>query len=148
MVIGGGVIGTACAYFLLQPGWKVTIVEKGSYGSGSSSGNCGFVCPSHVLPMAEPGMVAKGLVALFQKNSPLAIRFRMDPALWSWLLHFACRCNHRDMMEAARGIQPLLESSLELYRELIEREGLECEWQQKGLLFVYLSKDRWTPTRN
>ena len=87
-------------------------------------GNCGLICPSHVLPLAEPGMVGKGLAALFQKNSPLAIKFRMDPALWSWLVHFALRCNHRDMMEAGRGIQPLLESSLDLYRELIEREGL------------------------
>ena len=90
--------------------------------------------------MAEPGMVAKGIAALFQKNSPLAIKFRVDPALWSWLVHFALRCNHRDMVAAARGIQPLLESSLELYRELIEREHLECEWQKKGLLFAYRSK--------
>ncbi len=66
----------------------------------------------------------------------------MDPALWSWLLHFALRCNHRDMMDAGRAIQPLLESSLDLYRELIEREGLECEWQQKGMLFAYRSKDQ------
>ncbi len=141
VIIGGGVIGTACAYFLLRSDWKVTIVEKGAHGSGSSGGNCGLVCPSHVLPMAEPGMVAKGLAALFQKNSPLAIKFRMDPALWSWLIHFALRCNHRDMMEAGRGIQPLLESSLDLYRELIEREGLQCEWQKKGLLFAYRSQD-------
>jgi D-amino-acid dehydrogenase len=97
VIIGGGVIGTACAYFLMRSGWKVTIVEKGAHGSGSSSGNCGLVCPSHVLPMAEPGMVAKGLAALLQKNSPLAIKFRMDPALWSWLVHFALRCNHRDI---------------------------------------------------
>jgi len=142
VIIGGGVIGTACAYFLMRSGWRVTIVEKGAHGSGSSHGNCGLVCPSHVLPMAEPGMVAKGLTALFQKNSPLRIKFRMDPALWSWLVHFALRCNHRDMMEAARGIQPLLESSPDLYRELIEREGLQCEWETRGLLFVYRSRDR------
>ena len=142
VIIGGGVIGTACAYFLLRSGWKVTIIEQGLHGGGSSSSNCGFVCPSHVLPLAEPGMLGKGLAALFQKNSPLAIKFRMDPALWSWLLHFALRCNHRDMMDAGRAIQPLLESSLDLYRELIEREGLECEWQQKGMLFAYRSMDQ------
>ncbi len=139
VVIGGGVIGTACAYYLLKSGWKVTVVEKGTFGGGSSHGNCGLVCPSHVLPMAEPGMVAKGLATLFQKNSPLAIKFRMDPALWSWLVHFALRCNRRDMMEAGKGIQALLESSLELYGELIDRESLSCEWQKKGLLFAYRS---------
>ncbi len=142
VIIGGGVIGTACAYFLMRSDWKVTIVEKGAHGSGCSSGNCGIICLSHVLPLAEPGMVGKGLASLFQKNSPLAIKFRMDPALWSWLVHFALRCNHRAMMDAGRGIQPLLESSLDLYRELIEREGLQCEWQRKGILYVYRLKDQ------
>lgn len=148
-IIGGGVIGTACAYFLAKAGWSVTILEKGPLGGGSSGGNCGLVCPSHVLPLAEPGMVAKGIASLFQKNSPLAIKFRLDPALWSWLIHFAMRCNERAMLEAGRGIQPLLESSLELYEHLIEQEHLACEWEQKGLLFAYRSKpalDAYTPT--
>ena len=108
IVIGGGVIGTACAYFLMRAGWQVTLIERGQVGRGSSHGNCGLVCPSHVLPLAEPGMVAKGLKSLFQRNSPFAIKPRLDPALWSWLLHFAARCNERDMIEAGRGIQPLL----------------------------------------
>ena len=85
-------------------------------------------------------MVGKALGALFQRNSPFAIKPRLDPALWSWLLHFARRCNERDMLEAGRGIQPLLISSLELYRELIEREALDCEWEERGLLFAYRSK--------
>jgi D-amino-acid dehydrogenase len=142
VVIGGGVIGAMCAYYLSRSGWQVTIIDKGAFGSGSSHGNCGFVSPSHVLPLTEPGMVTQGLAALFQKNSPLAIKFRMDPALWSWLFHFAMRCNHRDMMAAARGIQPLLESSRALYQELVDSEGLDCEWQQAGLLFVYRMRDQ------
>jgi D-amino-acid dehydrogenase len=139
VVIGGGVIGTACAYYLMQRGWRVTLVDRGKVGSGSSHGNCGLVCPSHVLPLAEPGMVGKGLKSLFTRNSPFAIKPRFDPALWSWLFHFARRCNERAMLEAGRGIQPLLVSSLPLYRELIEREALECEFESRGLLFAYRS---------
>jgi D-amino-acid dehydrogenase len=41
------------------------------------------------------------------------------------------------MMEAARGIQSLLHSSLSLYAGLMEREPLDCEWETRGLLFVY-----------
>jgi D-amino-acid dehydrogenase len=142
IIIGGGVIGTACAHYLSRSGWRVTLIEKGAFGSGSSHGNCGLVCPSHVLPLAEPGMVGEALRSLFRKDSPFAIRFRMDPAFWSWMIHFALRCNRRDLVEAARGIQPLLESSLKLYQDLVEREGLDCEWERKGLLFVYRSKDQ------
>ncbi len=141
VVIGGGVIGTACAYFFMRAGWRVTLIERGQVGRGSSHGNCGLICPSHVLPLAEPGMVAKGLKSLFQRNSPFAIKPRLDPAFWSWLLHFAARCNEHDMIEAGRGIQPLLLSSLALYRELIERESLDCEFESRGLLFAYRSKE-------
>ncbi|MGC8641216.1 MAG: NAD(P)/FAD-dependent oxidoreductase [Isosphaeraceae bacterium] len=149
VVIGGGVIGAACAYYLSRSGWQVTIIDRAGFGSGSSHGNCGFICPSHVLPLAEPGMVGEGLRSLLQKNAPLAIKPRMNLALWSWLLHFALRCNHKDMMHAARGIQPLLESSLPLYQELIDAEHLDCEWQRQGLLFVYRDQrqmDAYAPT--
>ncbi len=137
VVIGGGVIGTACAHYLGRAGWRVVIVERGSIGGGSSHGNCGLVCPSHVLPLAEPGMVGQAIKSLFQRDSPFSIKPRLDPALWSWLLHFAGRCNERDMMAAGQGIQPLLTSSLELYRDLVEREGLDCEFESRGLLFAY-----------
>jgi D-amino-acid dehydrogenase len=140
VVIGGGVIGTACAYFLMRSGWRVTLIERGRVGRGSSHGNCGLICPSHVLPLAEPGMVGKGLKSLFERNSPFAIKPRIDPALWSWLLHFAARCNHRDMIESGHGIQPLLISSQTLYQDLIERESLDCEFETRGLLFVYQSR--------
>ncbi|APW63877.1 NAD(P)/FAD-dependent oxidoreductase [Paludisphaera borealis] len=149
LVIGGGVVGTSCAYFLSKAGWRVTVIDRGTIGGGSSAANCGFVCPSHVLPLAEPGMVAKGLASLLQKYSPLKIKLRPDPALWSWLIHFALRCNERDMLASARGIQPLLDASLALYHELVATENLDCEWESRGLFFVYKSKaelDAYAPT--
>ncbi len=140
VVIGGGVIGVSCAHYLLRDGWKVTLVDRAGVGSGSSHGNCGLICPSHILPLAEPGMVMQGLKSLFARNSPFAIKPRLDPALWSWLLHFAARCNERDMLAAGKGIQALLSSSLPLYRELIENERLDCEFESRGVLFAYRSK--------
>jgi D-amino-acid dehydrogenase len=140
VVVGSGVIGTACAYYLMRSGWKVTLIDRGALASGSSHANCGFVCPSHVLPLAEPGMVGQALRSLLRRNSPFAIKPRLDPALWAWLLRFARRCNERDMIDAGRGIQPLLLSSRELYRGLVEREALDCEFEERGMLFAYRSK--------
>ncbi len=140
VVIGGGVIGVACTHYLIRAGWQVTLVDRGAIGRGSSHGNCGLICMSHILPLAEPGMVMKGIKSLFASNSPFAIKPRLDPALWSWLLRFAARCNERDMIADGRGIQALLESSLPLYRELIEREGLDCEFESRGVMFAYRSQ--------
>lgn len=137
VVIGGGVIGLASAYYLSLAGRSVTLLDSGRIGGACSHGNCGFVCPSHVLPLAEPGAVSKGFKALFEPNSPLSIRPRLDFRLWSWLLNFARRANERDMLAAARGCQALLEPSLALYQELLAAESLDCEWQSRGLLFAF-----------
>ena len=55
VVIGGGVIGASSAYFLRKAGFRVTLLEKDTLGSGCSHGNCGLVCPSDALPLASPG---------------------------------------------------------------------------------------------
>lgn len=140
IVIGGGVIGTACAHYLNRAGWNVTIVEQHSFAGGASHANCGFVCPSHVLPLAGPGVMGRTLRAMLSPNSPFSIKPRFDPELWSWLLSFARRCNERDMLAAGRVIQDLLNTSRRLYDELFATEPLDAEWQTRGLLFAFQTK--------
>jgi D-amino-acid dehydrogenase len=139
VVIGGGVIGTASAYFLARGGWQVTVIDQGNFGAGCSASNCGLICPSHILPLAEPGALGGALLSMFKKNSPLKVRLRFDPGLWAWLWKFAQRCNLRDLRAAVVGIQALLESSIALYPAIVERESLECEWERRGLLFAFRS---------
>lgn len=140
IVIGGGVVGTACAYYLNRSGWDVTIVEQKSVGSGASHANCGFVSPSHILPLAGPGVLRKTLKAMLSPMSPFSIKPRLDPQLWSWLLKFAARCNVADMLASGRAIQAMLNESRRLYDELFAAEDLDVEWQTRGLLFTFLTK--------
>lgn len=140
IIVGGGIIGTACAYYLSQAGRNVTIFEQGSFGRGCSHGNCGFVCPSHVLPLAGPGAVGRALWSLLTPNAPFAIKFRFDLSLWSWLLQFARRCNGSAMVEAGHAIAALLNSSRQLYAELLQQEPIDCEWQEHGLLMVFQTR--------
>jgi D-amino-acid dehydrogenase len=140
VVIGGGVIGAACAYYLSRAGRPVTVLEQGTFGGACSHGNCGFVCPSHVLPLAAPGAVRMALRSLFKRDSPFAVRPRFDPGLWSWFFQFARRCNTADMLAAGHAIQALLNSSRSLYDQIFQDEPLECEWETRGLLFVLQTK--------
>ena len=141
VITGGGIIGTACAHYLVKSGWRVTLIDRGQFGRGCSHGNCGFICPSHVLPLAVPGTVGRAFKALFQPNSPLSIKPRLDPSLWRWLFHFARRCNVSDMLGSGRAIQALLKSSRALYDDLFQTEPLEAEWETHGLLFVFLTAE-------
>jgi D-amino-acid dehydrogenase len=137
VVVGAGVIGAACAYYLRLAGRPVTLIEQGEFGRGCSHGNCGFVCPSHVLPLAVPGALRNTLKTLLSRNSPLKVRWQLDPAMWSWFWQFARKCNHHDMLTAAHAIQALLASSRSLYDVLLQATLTDVEWEANGLLFVF-----------
>ena len=139
LIVGGGVIGVTSAYYLSERNWDVTLIEKDSIGGGCSHGNCGLICPSDVLPLASPGAIRKTLAAMCRGRSPLYIKPRLTPRLWSWLLKFALRCNPRDMIRSAHGRMALLEPSMLMYQQLFDRLEIDCEWQHRGLLYVFQS---------
>jgi D-amino-acid dehydrogenase len=72
-------------------------------------------------------------------DAALKIPARFDPSLWKWLFRFTRECTTDRMMRAAVARNALLASSMSLYREFIASEGVECEWQDQGLLLVYKS---------
>jgi D-amino-acid dehydrogenase len=137
IIIGAGVVGTACAYELRKAGWGVTLLDRGRVGGACSHGNCGYVCPSHVLPLAAPGAIASTLRTLLTRNSPLKVSPWQVMTNLGWFRNFAKRCNQRDMLAAAVGIQALLDSSRTLYDDLLGNDAIDCDWQSDGLLFVF-----------
>jgi|GEM_PF-60599 sarcosine oxidase subunit beta len=52
IVVGGGMMGTACAYYLTQEGLKVAIVERGDIAGGTVSHTDGYIGASE----KEPGV--------------------------------------------------------------------------------------------
>ncbi|MBL8244878.1 MAG: FAD-dependent oxidoreductase [Rhodanobacteraceae bacterium] len=137
LILGAGVIGLSCAYFLAKAGRDVTILDQAYIGSGASWGNCGTITPSHAPPLAKPGMVRQALTWMVQSDAPFYIRPRFDPVLWRWLWQFARRCNWADFEQALAGKARLLLQSRRLLAELIRGEGIECEFQERGHLTVF-----------
>lgn len=136
-MIGGGVIGCCAAYYLSKLGWHVRLVEAGRVGRGSSHGNCGFICPSHVLPLTLPGTLWPVMKRMFRRDSAMYLKPRWDPALWAWLMRFARTCRRADVLQVAAARHALLTTSMSLYRKLLADESLEIEWEDRGLLLVF-----------
>jgi D-amino-acid dehydrogenase len=137
VVVGGGVIGGMCAYQLARAGCEVSIVERKGFGAACSHGNCGYISPSHILPLAQPGTLTHTLKSMMQRNSPFAIKPRLSLEALRWFYKFARRCNRRDMLAAAEGIHAILQSSTQLYHQLVAEKELDCEWQERGNVFVF-----------
>ena len=86
VVIGGGIVGLCCAYYLQKEGHKVTVFEQNKNPAGASYVNAGFIPPSHIIPLAAPGMINKGLKWMFSSSSPFYVKPRLDPEFlkWAW----------------------------------------------------------------
>ncbi|TWT94225.1 NAD(P)/FAD-dependent oxidoreductase [Neorhodopirellula pilleata] len=136
-VIGGGVIGCWAAHYLNQRGCTVTIVERDSIGSGASTGNCGYVCPSHVMPLCQPGAVLHSLPQLLSRKGALSIPLRLDPVLWRWLYRFFWNCTSSHQTHAAAARHDLLKLSMDAYRDFLRHSPIECQWQDAGLMTVH-----------
>ncbi|NID15313.1 NAD(P)/FAD-dependent oxidoreductase [Luteibacter yeojuensis] len=137
LIMGGGVIGLACALYLLKAGASVRVLEQGFPGSGSSHGNCGTVTPSHAAPLTMPGMVGTALRSLLRRDAPLYVNPRADAARARWLLGFARHCNWRDFQRAGAARGAILARSRALLDDLVAGEGLRCEFEAVGELYVY-----------
>lgn len=137
VVVGGGIIGGFTAWYLAQAGRKVTLIDQGNFGKAASHGNCGYVSPSHVIPLARPGQLSKAIKGMLSRETALRINPAKIFSLAPWLIKFALRCNARNMMEAGQACHPLLQSSAQLYREVFEQQNMQVEWKTDGLLFVF-----------
>ena len=80
-IIGGGVIGLCSAWYLMQEGHEVVVIDNTDLTDGASHGNAGMVVPSHFIPLATPGVMAKGIRWMFDKRSPFFIKPRLSPEL-------------------------------------------------------------------
>src|SRR5689334_12983577 len=88
LIVGGGIIGAACALELSQRGAKVTLIDKAEIGSGCSQNNAGWVTPCFAMPLPMPGMLKTAFRWLLNADSPLYIQPRCSWTLIRWLLRF------------------------------------------------------------
>ncbi len=136
IVVGSGIIGIACAHYLTKAGLEVTVIDQGPIAKGCSHANCGYICPSHVLPLTEPGAVRAAIKSLFNPNAAFRVKPRFSPSLWRWMWQFAKRCNRHQMLTAGKHLKAILDSSMQEYHRLMPEESLDCEFRQNGLLYV------------
>lgn len=140
VVVGAGVIGVCCAYFLARRGARVVVLERDDVGTGASYGNAGTIAPGHT-PLNKPGRVRQALRSLRDPLSPLYIAPRPDPALARWLWMFMRNCSARRLDEIMRSLAPLSHATPALFDELISSEQLECEYRREGYYEVFRTRE-------
>ena len=123
-VVGGGIIGLACAWELAKDGASVIVVETGGSTYGTSLANAGWISPSHVIPFAAPGMVQTGFKNLVGRTGAFAITPGAGSLLAPWTLKFTRSCTDAHVDHCAPALKELLDTSMKVIEGLTETTDL------------------------
>ncbi|WP_336961848.1 NAD(P)/FAD-dependent oxidoreductase [Chryseobacterium contaminans] len=137
LIIGAGIAGLSSAYYLLQKGWQVEILEQNDLSNNCSYGNAGMIVPSHFTPLAAPGVVAQGIRWMFDSKSPFYVKPSLSTQLLSWGLKFLKHSNQNHVDRSAAAIRDLNLASSSLYNEIAGKEEFNFELNQNGILMLY-----------
>ncbi len=141
LILGGGVIGTACAYYLSDRGVAVTVLDKGAIGHGCSYGNAGWIVPCHAMPLPLPGALRQALRWVLRPDSPLYIKPRWSWEMARWLIRFLSCANERHLRYAAPPLVGLAQESLRLTEQFIAKHGPgDMGFHKRGLICACQSR--------
>jgi len=137
VVIGGGVIGLSSAYFLQEAGHSVTVIDQTDISNNCSYGNAGYVCPSHFVPLATPGIVKQGLKWMLNPESPFYVKPRLSWSLMQWGLKFMQMATPENVEKAAMPLKDFALVSQHWYEEWAKLPQFKFAYEHKGLLEIF-----------
>ena len=139
VVVGGGVVGLACAYELASSGRAVHVVDRGAIGKGSSSGNAGWVSLSHCYPVPSPGSVRAALRSAGRADAPLYVRPSASPRMLRWLYEFQKYCRPAAFARGAAALSALAATTQDGF-DAWQADGVDTTLTRPGLVHAFLDE--------
>jgi D-amino-acid dehydrogenase len=141
VVVGGGIVGLSCAWFLRHAGADVTVLEAGSrVGGGASRGNAGAICPSLCEPLPAPGTIRRALADMRRPDAALHVHPRYAPRMASFLARFTAAASSDAYERGLRALAGLARDVVPSYEELAAG-GVGGYVRRDGYLFAHTDED-------
>ena len=140
IVLGAGIIGVATAWYLLEEGHDVTVVERQPNAALETSfANGAQISVCFCEPWANAGAPFKVAKWMLQDDSPLLFRPRLDPHQWRWALSFLGQCNDAAFARNVEQLVALGRYSHESLKGVVAATGIEYDRLQRGILHFFSS---------
>ena len=138
LVLGGGVVGVATAYFLAEEGYAVTLVERNSQAACESSyGNAGLYTPGDSYAWASPEALAMAVKSLYRRDLGIKYRLRLDPALWAWTWKFLFQCTRAQAYRNTLLKLRVTMYSRERLAQVVRDTGVAYDGRQQGVVYAF-----------
>ena len=137
IVIGGGVIGSACAFRLAQAGRDVLLLQFGTPERAASFGNAGHIAIEQLFPLASAEVIRSSWRYLLDADSPLRLRPAYLLALLPWLARFVWAARGKSFKRGVAALLSLQQSALADMVDLLADADLAHLLHQRGHLEVW-----------
>lgn len=142
LVVGGGVIGAATAFFLADAGHAVTVVERNAGpGLGASFANGGLLTPSMADPWNAPGTLRNISRWIGREDAPMLLRLRALPRLVGWGIRFLQNSSPARFERNLQSNFRLAKYSLATLRKIGDRIPLNYDHASVGTLQIFRTRD-------
>jgi len=138
LVLGGGVIGVSCAYYLARDGHEVELVDRQSGPALETSfANAGEISPGYSSPWAGPGVPLKAIKWLLMRHSPLVVWPLLDLAMWRWGAMLLANCTAKAYALNKSRMVPIAEYSRDCLKALRAETGIAYDDRTQGTLQLF-----------
>ncbi|MBB2487183.1 D-amino acid dehydrogenase [Mitsuaria sp. WAJ17] len=141
VVLGAGIIGVATAWYLLEEGHEVIVIDRQEDAAMETSfANGAQISVSFCEPWANAGAPFKVAKWLLRDDSPLLFRPRLEVAQWRWGLSFLTQCTNAAFERNVEQLVRLGRYSHESLKSLVAQTGIEYDRLERGILHFFSSQ--------
>lgn len=137
IIIGGGIVGLTCAYFLQKSGREVTVIDEGDITNATSFGNAGLLSAFDKTPLSYPGVVTNTLKLMLKNQSPVILHTSLDLKIYRWLTKFVINANEKRTNKTMMLFEKYGEIANNLYKKMIKEDNLDFDFHHNGMLSVF-----------
>lgn len=135
IVIGAGVVGVATAYYLVEQGCTVTVIERArDVASATSFANACQLSYSFTDSLANPGFLRQ--LPRLLRGRDRGCEVRMSPALASWGVHFLRQCTSERARSNMLTLLAMALRSQDLLDEIRDRLSFDFGFRSAGKLVL------------
>lgn len=140
VIVGAGIVGVSTAIWLQRAGHEVIVVDPKGPAGGTSYGNAGILASIAVVPVTVPGLLGKAPGMLFDRKSPLFLRWSYLPKLIPFLSKYLAHANDPDVNRIADALTLLLHDSPDQHLSLAKGTEAERFVKPGNYLFGYADR--------
>lgn len=137
VVIGAGIVGVTSAINLLKSGFNVTLLDKKAVAAGASTGNCGLMAVSEIVPISKPGVLSQVPGWLLDPEGPVAVRPMHAMTMMPWFMRFLRAGRKERVVEIAQGLTQLSNCAASAYAPLLKESGIEDILKPHEVIYLF-----------